>query len=193
MSKNNHRVIYMSSSYSSYYSKKYPEYTSNYNYINPPKCIPEITTPQSACCVNPIIIDPCFNIIVQCNNFIDKKSNYFGNEFLYYQQLGYYTEDGMFYNKEVSVPGPPTNVIATKVSGTSISVAWSAPSNNGGLNIQYYTIITNSGVSQKQVSANAPLTYTFTGLTSGSYVFTVIAANSAGNSSQSSPSNKITL
>jgi len=91
----------MSSSYSSFYSKKYPVYKSNYNYINPPKCknpnencIISISKSQSSiCCVNPIIIYPCFNILVQCENFTNKKNNYTGNDLLYYQQFGINIDD----------------------------------------------------------------------------------------------------
>jgi hypothetical protein len=89
-----------------------------------------------------------------------------------------------------TVPGAPTVGAASVVSGTSASVAFTAPSSSGGSAITSYTVtsspggFTGSGVSSPVV---------VTGLANGtSYTFTVTATNSAGTSAASAASGTAT-
>ena len=99
-----------------------------------------------------------------------------------------------------TAPGQPTGVVAT-AGNKSAQVAWTAPSNNGGLPITSYTIIaqlctgsplTCSDAAQQTVSAPAT-GVNFVGLSNGStYEFQVVATNAAGNSARSLASNAVT-
>ena len=89
----------------------------------------------------------------------------------------------------VTAPEKPTDVVGT-VGNTQISVAFTAPVNNGGLPITKYTVtsspdgITSSGTTSPIV---------VTGLTNGTaYTFTVVATNSVGSSAASAPSAEVT-
>ncbi len=81
-------------------------------------------------------------------------------------------------------PGPPTNLTATAGNGT-ITIAFSAPSSNGGAAITGYTAACASGAASFTASgAGSPITVT--GLTNGTtYSCTVTATNAAGTSSAS--------
>lgn len=93
------------------------------------------------------------------------------------------------YTANAVVPGAP--VIGTAVPGnTSASVAFSAPSNNGGATITGYTATSTPG-SFTGTGASSPITVS--GLTNGvSYTFKVKATNSAGDSAESAASNSVT-
>ena len=89
----------------------------------------------------------------------------------------------------ITVPGPPTAVIAT-AGNASASVAFVAPTNNGGSAITGYTVTSSPG-NISVTGATSPLTVT--GLTnSTAYTFTVIATNAVGNSVASSASTAVT-
>jgi hypothetical protein len=89
-----------------------------------------------------------------------------------------------------SVPSAPTIGTATPGNG-QVSLAWTAPSSNGGSTIIMYTVTSNNNII-KDVSGTLTSTIV-SGLTNGtSYTFTVKAINIAGASSQSSPSNSVT-
>jgi hypothetical protein len=79
----------------------------------------------------------------------------------------------------ISVPGPPTDVVATSGDG-SVSLAFSAPASNGGAVITGYTASCASGSTTRTTSGGAsPLVVT--GLANGTaYACTVAATNSAG-------------
>ena len=89
-----------------------------------------------------------------------------------------------------TVPGKPTNVIATvgSASGTAV-VVWTAPMSSGGKPISQYTVTSSPG----GITATTNGTFaTVSGLTpTTSYTFTVTATNSVGTSSASEASNAV--
>ena len=88
-----------------------------------------------------------------------------------------------------TVPGPPTAVVAT-AGNASVSVAFVAPTNNGGSAITGYTVTSSPG-GVTATGATSPINVT--GLTNGTaYTFTVIATNAIGNSSPSTASSAVT-
>lgn len=88
-----------------------------------------------------------------------------------------------------SVPGSPTSVVATAQNG-QVSVAFTAPIDNGGSAILDYTVTSNLGGFTATGSASPIIV---TGLSNGTnYTFTVTARNSKGSSSASSASNSAT-
>ena len=83
-----------------------------------------------------------------------------------------------------TVPGAPTNVVAT-TGNTTASVAFTAPTNNGGSVITGYTVTSNPG-NITATGATSPINVT--GLMNGTaYTFTVVATNAVGNSVASAP------
>ena len=93
-----------------------------------------------------------------------------------------------------TVPGAPTIGAVTALSPTSASVAFTAPTSNGGATIQSYTATSTPGSITGQVFQSGSGSITVTGLTSSTaYTFTVTASNSAGTSSASSASTSITM
>lgn len=91
-----------------------------------------------------------------------------------------------------TVPSEPTNVTAVSSNSQSF-VSWTASTDNGGAIITSYTVTSIPGSKTCQTTGNPPATSCIvSGLTNGtSYVFTVKAGNSAGYSSESSPSNSV--
>jgi uncharacterized protein (TIGR02145 family) len=88
-----------------------------------------------------------------------------------------------------TVPGPPTAVVAT-AGNASASVAFVAPTNNGGSAITGYTVTSSPG-GITATGATSPINVT--GLTNGTaYTFTVVATNAIGNSSPSTASSAVT-
>jgi uncharacterized protein (TIGR02145 family) len=88
-----------------------------------------------------------------------------------------------------TVPGPPTSVVAI-AGNASASVAFVAPTNNGGSAITGYTVTSSPG----GITATGPTSpINVTGLTNGTaYTFTVVATNAIGNSSPSTASSAVT-
>lgn len=94
---------------------------------------------------------------------------------------------------DVTVPSTPTIGVVTALSPTSASVAFTAPTSNGGATIQNYTATSTPGSITGQVFQSGSGSITVTGLTSSTaYTFTVTASNSVGASSASSASISIT-
>jgi uncharacterized protein (TIGR02145 family) len=88
-----------------------------------------------------------------------------------------------------TVPGPPTSVVAT-AGNASASVAFVAPTNNGGSAITGYTVTSSPG-GFTATGATSPINVT--GLTNGTaYTFSVVATNAIGNSSPSTASSAVT-
>ncbi|RJQ24382.1 fibronectin type III domain-containing protein [Candidatus Parcubacteria bacterium] len=93
----------------------------------------------------------------------------------------------------LNTPSAPTNLSATAVSPTQISLSWTTPSNNGGAVITGYKIEVKSGsgsyttlVSNTQSTTT---TYSHAGLATGTaYTYKVSAINSAGASTASNES-----
>ncbi|MEM3065674.1 MAG: fibronectin type III domain-containing protein [Candidatus Nitrosotenuis sp.] len=89
-----------------------------------------------------------------------------------------------------SPPSAPTNLVAAAGSATSISLSWSAPSNNGGSPVVGYKIEVRNGTSPYQTlvssTQNSTTKYTHTNLkTDTTYYYRVYAINSAGLSAAS--------
>ena len=98
--------------------------------------------------------------------------------------------------KPITVPAAPTSVTAS-VSGSTTTVSWTAPTNNGGAAITGYVIqvsrdsgnwetLTDSDGNATNTSA------TFEDLDNGSLVFRVAATNSVGTGDYSSSSSAVT-
>jgi hypothetical protein len=88
-----------------------------------------------------------------------------------------------------TTPSVPSSVVATAGDGTA-SVAFSAPTSNGGAAITNYTVTATPGTATGTGTAS-PITVT--GLTNGTtYTFTVTATNAAGTGPASTPSNSVT-
>lgn len=93
-----------------------------------------------------------------------------------------------------SVPDAPSITGVTRVSGsgTSIDVAFTAPSFNGGQTITSYTAVSTPGSVTASLSQAGSGTIRVTGLTQGtSYTFVVYATNIVGNSANSAASSAL--
>ena len=88
------------------------------------------------------------------------------------------------------VPGAPT-ALAASAGNASATVAFTAPSSNGGYPISSYTATSSPGGLSSSGCTASPCSVT--GLSNGtSYTFTVTASNQIGNSAASAPSNSVT-
>ena len=93
------------------------------------------------------------------------------------------------------VPNQPTSPSMSQVSSTSVSVAFTAPTNVGGGAITSYTVVatdTSSGATFAGTGSASPIT--ITGLTTGNtYTAQAIANNAYGPSAPSTASTSLTL
>lgn len=90
-------------------------------------------------------------------------------------------------------PNAPTIGTATTSSATTLTIAFTAPSNVGGSPITSYVATarrTSDGVLFNASGASSPIT--ITGLTSVAFTVTVVAVNSYGPSASSAASNSVT-
>lgn len=97
-----------------------------------------------------------------------------------------------FYNP-LQNPNAPTIGTASPVSTTSLSIAFTAPSNVGGSAITSYIATakrTSDGVLFSASGASSPIT--ISGLTAVPFTVTVVAVNSYGPSASSAASNSVT-
>jgi hypothetical protein len=96
---------------------------------------------------------------------------------------------GTVFGVSATVPAAPTNVSAT-AGNASVTLTWTAPSNNGGSAITGYVITPLSG---SAVSVGNVTSDTVSGLTNGTiYTFTVAAINTVGIGPSSAASNSVT-
>ena len=94
---------------------------------------------------------------------------------------------------DLTVPGAPTIGSVTSLSPTSASVAFTAPTSNGGATIETYTATSTPGSITGQIFQSGSGSIIVTGLTSSTaYTFRVTASNSVGTSTSSSVSSSIT-
>jgi hypothetical protein len=96
----------------------------------------------------------------------------------------------------LSIPGAPTNVVATLSGNNAAVITWDAPINrngsinNGGSVITSYIITCSSGFTLNVLGSLTSAL--FTGLSNGTtFTFTIVAINSIGTSPQSTTSNEI--
>jgi titin len=94
-----------------------------------------------------------------------------------------------------SIPNPPT-ISSFTVGGTSITLFWTPPENNGGSEITGYLIeeiLPDSSIQPSGTVAGSITSIQLLGLTTGqSYTYRVVAINSIGNSLPSSPTPSLT-
>lgn len=114
--------------------------------------------------------------------------------------LGAATAKGVgFTAVPAELPGTPTIGTATVISGTAVSISYTAPTFDGNTSILSYTAVaynhpsgTAAGITGIAFGPNSG-SVTVSGLTSGaSYTFRVFATNGIGNSGQSGSSNNVT-
>lgn len=88
------------------------------------------------------------------------------------------------------VPQAPTALVASSALGQSVSIAFTAPTNNGGSPITGYTVTSTPG----GITATGTVSpIVINGLTNGTaYTFTIVATNAQGNSVASAASNSVT-
>jgi hypothetical protein len=92
-----------------------------------------------------------------------------------------------------TAPDAPTIGSVTALSPTSASVAFTAPTSNGGATIETYTATSTPGSITRQIFQSGSGSIIVTGLTSSTaYTFRVTASNSVGTSTSSSASISIT-
>ena len=107
--------------------------------------------------------------------------------------LGGYSATYKLVHTPLYVPGIPGIGTATATSPTSASIAFTAPTSDGGATIQTYTATSTPGSLTGTISQAGSGSITINGLTSSTpYTFTVTATNSVGTSSASSASVSIT-
>ncbi|MDD5104683.1 MAG: fibronectin type III domain-containing protein [Desulfuromonadaceae bacterium] len=91
------------------------------------------------------------------------------------------------------VPGVPTNVTAASTGNARAKVSFSAPELDGGSAITGYSVVSNPPGGKDANAGSIELTHAISGLKNGTaYTFSVQAANAAGSSVASSPSNSVT-
>ncbi|WP_396185930.1 FISUMP domain-containing protein [Flavobacterium sp.] len=123
------------------------------------------------------ISSPAAGLMVWCTNCGTS------GEMQFFNGTNWVTSNVVF--RAFAKPGAPTNPVAT-VGNAQASVAFTAPTSNGGSAITGYTVTSSPGGFTAS-GASSPLTVT--GLTNGiAYTFTVVATNALGDSVASTAS-----
>jgi alpha-tubulin suppressor-like RCC1 family protein len=86
-------------------------------------------------------------------------------------------------NYVLTTPSEPLNV-TTSTNNQSVTISFSTPNSNGGLNIQYYNIVNENNETIASSSSSPISIYNLTNGTT--YSFSVVAINSAGTGNKSS-------
>lgn len=92
----------------------------------------------------------------------------------------------------ITAPDAPTGVSAIG-SASGADVSFTAPANNGGSAITQYTVTASPGGFTQTEPASSGTMIHMTGLTGGTFTFTVTATNAAGTSVPSAASSPITV
>ena len=104
-----------------------------------------------------------------------------------------FTVESNVGNLTASVPDAPTIGTATATSGTTATVTFTAPSDDGGAPITQYTATSSPDGITGTLNQAGSGTITVSGLTTDTaYTFTVTATNSVGTSAASAASNSVT-
>ena len=93
-----------------------------------------------------------------------------------------------------TTPSAPTEVTVARLSATTVSVGWAAPSSNGGQPITGYTVTATSsdgGATAAATPSSAPVTLTLDN--NKTYTITVRATNLMGSGTVSAPSSAVTM
>jgi uncharacterized repeat protein (TIGR02543 family) len=89
---------------------------------------------------------------------------------------------------DTTPPSAPSNLVASNVTDSSVTLTWSASTDNFG--VASYTVLNGSAVAASNLTG---LSASITGLSSGvTYTFSVVAKDAAGNTSSSSNSVQVT-
>ncbi|CAB4686933.1 MAG: hypothetical protein F2664_01550 [Actinobacteria bacterium] len=106
---------------------------------------------------------------------------------------GYFARPIRAFGAPAAVAGAPTIGVATATGSTSATVAFTAPTSNGGATIASYVATSSPGGLTGTLNQAGSGTITVTGLLPGTaYTFTVAAINSVGTSISSTASTTIT-
>lgn len=89
-----------------------------------------------------------------------------------------------------TTPSAPTMGTVT-VSGTTITIPWTAPASTGGTPIDFYYLYTGATLISSTIASSA-VSYSYTGVKNTAYTFTIYAHNSVGLSAVSATSNSVT-
>lgn len=97
-----------------------------------------------------------------------------------------------FVTTGITIPSPPTQVVATPSSGGSATVSWALPLDTGGIAPSAYTVFMETDLATARCSTVSQSCTVFGLLASTRYTLVVTAANSAGRSPPSAAAAVVT-